>query len=465
MTAAPEPTTQPSARQAAEELASGVAEQRVRVDALAGAPPDEVDLATVLGEIDIAHEEIRVAEEELRAQQGRLDRLLAERSDPRVWRRGLIGTLPVPALVSDAQGTVLEINAAASALLGRRRDQIVDRPLADLVGSAGLARLEAVLREVVSSPGTRQVRLPLAAVNRRNGGSSGNPGSGGADEVDLVVGADDPGDGSPRMLTWVAGDRRLAEDPGTTLRTAQAFAEMCRLPLTSGADPRAVLARAALLVEQAIPTCDGVSITLGPPAEPEVQATDTRFAQEVDGAQLQAGEGPCLLAYETGRTVICDDLGHDERFARLAPLALPLGVMAVLGCPIRSDRYSLGVLNVYARRTDAFDDRDRAVANLLVSAVLAVVLETRDRRELTQLSEQLREALQTRAVIDQAKGILMSRNRLRPEEAFARLVDDSRRSNTKVRDVARQVVERAAQQGADEPGAGAEDGSGVPIAR
>jgi len=456
VTAPPDPTTRASAREAAEGLARGLAEQRLRVDALAGAPADEVDLTTVLGEIDIAHEELRVAEEELRAQQGRLDRLLAERSDPRVWRRGLIGTLPVPALVSDAQGTVLEVNAAAWALLGRRRDEIVDRPLADLVGPAGLARLEAVLREVVSSPGTRPVRLPLAAGTRVRDGNR---------EVDLVVGADDPEDGGPPMVTWVAGDRRLAEDPGTDLRTAQAFAEMCRLPLTSGADPQAVLTRAALLVEQAIPTCDGVSITLGPPGEPEVQATDTRFAQEVDGAQLQAGEGPCLLAYETGRTVVCDDLGHDERFDRLAPLALPLGVMAVLGCPIRSDRHCLGVLNVYARRSDAFDDRDRAVADLLVSAVLAVVQETRDRRELTELSEQLREALRTRAVIDQAKGILMNRDRLGPEEAFARLVDASRRRNTKLRDVARHVVEQAAQQATDEPDAGAAGGSGLPIAR
>ncbi len=425
--------------QTAEELASALAEQRERVDALAVGDAEEPDTATLLGEIDIAHEELRVAEEELRAQQRRLDGLLADRSDPRAWRRGLISTLPVAAIVTDTDGTVLEINAAAWALLGRRRDEIVDRPLSDLVDAPGLDRLEAALVGAATTPGTQQVRLPLTT------------GDGARADVGLVLGADDPGSGAT-LVTWVAGEpRHVAEDPATALRTAEAFAELCRLPLTSGADTRTVLARAAHLVEQAIPTSDGVSITLGPPGEPEVQATDNRFAQAVDGAQLQAGEGPCLSAYETGRTLVCEDLGHDPRWQRLGPVAVPLGVKAVLGCPLRTDRHSLGVLNVYARRSDAFSDRDRAVADLLVSAVLAVVQETRDRQELTQLSEQLREALRSRAVIDQAKGILMSRNRVGPDQAFARLVAASRRSNTKVRDVARLVVDDAARR-ASSPG-------------
>ncbi len=420
-----------SSEQAAEELAAGLAEQRARVDELAGSEPEAVDMATVLGEIDIAHEELRVAEEELRAQQRRLDALLAERSDPRAWRRGLISTLPVPALVSDAEGTVLEVNAAAWALLGRRRDEIVDRSLVELVEAHGAGPLRAALAGVVAGPGTRQVSLPLLTA----GGS--------VTDLTLVVGADD-GTGE-RLVTWVAGDPHgHHDDPGSGLRTAEAFAEMCRLPLTSGSDTRTVLARAAQLVEKALPACDGVSITLGPPGEPEVQATDNVFAQHVDGAQLRAGEGPCLTAYGTGRTVVCEDLVSDGRWPRLAPMALPLGVRSVLGCPLRTDRLSLGVLNVYARRPDAFGERDRAVADLLVQAVLAVVQETRDRNELVQLSEQLREALRSRAVIDQAKGILMSRGRLGPDEAFARLVATSRRDGTKVRDVARAVVEEAA---------------------
>jgi GAF domain-containing protein len=224
---------------------------------------------------------------------------------------------------------------------------------------------------------------------------------------------------------------------------------MCRLPLAGGADIRYVVARAVHLVGKAVPACDGVSITLGPPAGPETQATDNELAQAADGAQLQAAEGPCLTAYAAGSTVVCDDLGRDPRWQRLAPLLAPLGVRAVLGCAIRTDRHVAGVLNLYAGTSHAFSSRDRAVAELLASAVLAVVEETRERQELTQLSEQLREALRSRAVIDQAKGILMSRDGLGPDQAFARLVVASRRSNTKVREVARLVVEDAARRTAD----------------
>lgn len=418
-----------SAEETAEELADGLARQKLRVEALAGeGVEDGSDLTTVLGEIDIAHEELRVAEEELRAQQRRLDDLLAERSDPRAWRRGMIGTLPVPAVVTDSDGTVVELNAAAWSVLGRRRDEILDASLHDLVDPGDHGRLKETLAAVAGGGG-HQVSLRLRG--------QGDPG------LELVAQSDSPGvPGS--MVTWVAGNGdHTGHDRVTGLRTAEAFAEMCRLPLQSGTDTRAVLARAALLVEKAIPTSDGVSITLGPPDAPETQATDNVWAQSIDGAQLQAGEGTCLTAYRTGSVQVCEDLGHDERWPALAALALPLGVRAVLACPIRTDRHSLGVLNIYSREESAFDDRDRQVADLLVSAVLAVVQETRDRHELTELSRQLREALESRAVIDQAKGILMSRHRVDADAAFTQLVSASRRSNVKVRDVARVVIESA----------------------
>ncbi len=431
-----EATQEPSAGQAAAHLATGLAEQRLRMDAMSSDEPGNPGVNTVLGEIDIAHEELRVAEEALRAQQRRLDDLLAERSDVRAWRRGLISTLPVPALITDLTGVVLEVNAVAWALLGRRRDAVVELPLHDLVAPSDHHMLDEALAAVAASPGTWPVELGLL-------GQDGTPAT-----LDLVAGSDRP-DAPGALITWVASNGRqgLPQDREDGLRTAAAFAEMCRLPLQAGADTREVLARAAELVERAIPTSDGVSITLGPPAEPEAQATDNLFAQRVDGAQLQAGEGPCLSAYETGTVMVCDDLGDDERWPRLGELARPLQVASVLGCPIRTDKHSLGVLNIYSHDTGAFDERDRSVADLLVTAVLAVVQETRDRQELVQLSQQLREALNSRAVIDQAKGILMSRGHYGADEAFAELVATSRRGNVKVRDVAQLVVDDASSPG------------------
>lgn len=418
-----------SAEATAEDIATGLADQQERVAALGvGIEPGGIELSSALGEIDVAHEELRVAEEELRAQQRRLDGLLAERSDPHAWRRGLVRSLPVAALITNLSGTVVDGNTEAWQLFGGDRDGMVGQRLHDLVAVDQVERVGAALDRVRSTVRTHGVSLLLPS------GAS----------LDLVVGSD--GTDDPESLaTWVAGAGRpgVVPDPETGLRTAQAFAQLCGLPLKAEDGLQKVLARAALLVEQAIPTSDGVSITLGPPSEPEAQATDSGFAQAVDGAQLQAGEGPCLSAYETGTVTVCEDLGTDPRWERLAALAQPLGVMAVLGCPIRTERHSLGVLNIYARRTDAFDERDRVVADLLVQAVLAVVQETRDRRELTQLSGQLRQALESRAVIEQAKGILMGRDGTTADQAFTELVTASRRQNIKVRDIARLVLDQA----------------------
>ncbi|WP_336922188.1 ANTAR domain-containing protein [Aquipuribacter sp. SD81] len=413
----------------AAELLAGVEEQRRRVQGLTGEGSDTADLGGVLDEIDVAHEELRVAEQELRAQQSRIDELLAERDSPGGWRRALLNGLPVPVLVTDPDGVLVDLNGAARSLVGRRRDEVLERPLTELVAEDDRRLVAGTVERVRGRGATQRVTLRLPDADGRS------------TTVDLVA-ASDPEDGA---VTWVGGRGEANPADRDDVRTAEAFAEMCRLPLQVDNDTRRLLARAALLVEQAMPACDGVSITLGPPEQPQEQATDNAFAQAVDGAQLQAGDGPCLQAYRTGRAQETDDLREDARWPRLAELAADVGVASVLGLPLRTERHSLGVLNVYGRDVDAFGPRDRRVADLLVAAVLAVVQETRDRAELTTLSAQLREALASRAVIEQAKGVLMSRGGCSADEAFAQLVTTSRRSNVKVRDVARLLVEEVSR--------------------
>ncbi|MFC5381613.1 ANTAR domain-containing protein [Aquipuribacter nitratireducens] len=366
---------------------------------------------------------------DLLAQQRQLDGLLATREHPGAWRRSLVQALPVPVVLTDVDGLVLELNGAAWTLVGRRRDELLERPFEELVAEGDAARLREVVRLAREVDAPQQLSLRLKDAEGRE------------TPLDVVASADRAGDGT---LTWVGGHGRTGPDHDDDLRTAEAFTEMCRLPLEVENDARRLLARAALLVERALPACDGVSVTLGAPEAPTAQATDSAFAQAVDGAQLQAGDGPCLRAFRTGRAQDTGNLREDARWPRFAELAAPVGAVSVLGLPLRSDRESLGVLNIYSRDVAAFGDRDRRVADLLVSAVVAVVRATQERAGLVELGDQLREALASRAVIEQAKGVLMGREGLTADQAFARLVALSRRSNVKLRDVARQVVDGTA---------------------
>jgi PAS domain S-box-containing protein len=428
--------------------------RRLQAQTLTTGGPDEVKVEGS-GDADPdrdAEDLLDAAREELRAHWAHVDALLARRVDPAAWRHRLFDALPVPAVLTDPTGLVLHVNAAALALIGRRLDEVVMNPVTELLHPAD----RHVFHQVLSTlgPGRRhRVEVRVDAYGR-----AGQPVPVGVDAIARLDTAadvptrpsrapDDPVTASA-TVTWILNPR-AADDGGDELggplrgfRVAEALAELSHLPLDDD-DPRLVLARAALLVERALPSSDGVSISFGSPADPESQATDNAFAQAVDGIQHHVGQGPCLDAYDTGRVVVCDDLPADPRWPNLARAAAPAGLRTVLAVPIRTPPRTVGVLNLYASRPLAFDAYDRDAAGLLVHGVRAVVQETRDRQELRTVSEQLREALGSRAVIDQAKGILMARSGVDADEAFAQLVAVSRRSNVKLQEVARLLLDDA----------------------
>jgi hypothetical protein len=163
-----------------------------------------------------------------------------------------------------------------------------------------------------------------------------------------------------------------------------------------------------------------------------------RLAMQVDNAQQESGEGPCLHAAADGAAVIhVDDLGSDRRWPRFGPRAVELGVRSALSyrvSPAGGRAGWKGALNLYARRSQAFDARSIALGQVFAAqcaSVLAAAVEV----------EGLRTALATRDVIGQAKGILMERHRMDGDAAFALLKRVSQDRNIKLREVARQVVE------------------------
>jgi GAF domain-containing protein len=158
----------------------------------------------------------------------------------------------------------------------------------------------------------------------------------------------------------------------------------------------------------------------------------------IDTLQYTLDTGPCLQAMR-GSEVFIDapDLEHDPRFEPFGDAAAKGGCRAVLAHRLYVDSETLGSLNLYADRPHAYSDDDRR-ASVILSSLASLAL---NMVRLEVDGDGLREAVQSRDVIGQAKGILMEREDLSAEEAFAELRGSSQVENVKLREIAQRLVD------------------------
>ena len=230
------------------------------------------------------------------------------------------------------------------------------------------------------------------------------------------------------------------------LDPSAAFAELGRINLAEN-DLPGVLNRVADLARRTVPGADEVSVTLVRGRIAETAAYTGHLALTLDRWQYQRGTGPCLAAAAGQATVSVPDLADEERWPDWARQAVAAGARSSLsvGLPIE-ERFD-GALNLYARRDDAFDEAAVQLAETF-AGYAAVALANASLYGVTaQLARQLQTAMASRAVIEQAKGVIMGRRRCSADEAFAILTKISQDTNRKVRDVAATLVTQAASGG------------------
>ena len=206
-------------------------------------------------------------------------------------------------------------------------------------------------------------------------------------------------------------------------------------------DLSVLLQRVCQQATHAVAQADMASVTLigdGQPAT--VAATDER-AVAIDQAQYAAGEGPCLTAATSGGIVrvTVPDI-HDE-WPDFVAAAGRAAVASYLSAPLFIDHEYQGSLNLYGEKPHGFHESDAALLELYTTAAEAALRTVRRYLQAREHAEQLRTALTSRAVIDQAKGIIMAVRRVSADEAFAVLVGQSQRQNVKLRDLAKQMVD------------------------
>jgi len=196
------------------------------------------------------------------------------------------------------------------------------------------------------------------------------------------------------------------------------------------------------IATRAVPGAEGASITTFPQGRPVALASDD-WAQGLDELQFEEHEGPCLDAHRTGNAFRIRDLKAEPRWPSYVPRAVEQGALSIMSLPMAAEGNLIGALNLYSREPEAFDAEAASIGEIvaahagLASQVSAAFFGHRD------LADQMSEAMSSRAVIEQAKGILMAVHRCDAEEAFAHLVRMSQTSNRKLRDVAEETVKTA----------------------
>jgi GAF domain-containing protein len=175
---------------------------------------------------------------------------------------------------------------------------------------------------------------------------------------------------------------------------------------------------------------------------PTTVVSTGELATELDETQYERGHGPCLHAARTGELTEIPDTRADDRWPDYLPRAVERGNLSSLSIPlaIDPDERVTGALNIYARRPDAFDEASRSVATRFAPYAAVATGNLYAYQSARDMADNLQAALESRAVIDQGKGILMERYKLTADQAFQLLARASMTSNRKLRDVADHLV-------------------------
>ncbi|MEY9904617.1 transcriptional regulator with GAF, ATPase, and Fis domain [Catenulispora sp. MAP12-49] len=177
-------------------------------------------------------------------------------------------------------------------------------------------------------------------------------------------------------------------------------------------------------------------------------AASTESARLVELFELQNDAGPCIDCCRSGSPVVNADLAANaQRWPRFAEAARDSGFVAVHALPLRLRETVIGALNLFSAQSRVLTEDDIRAGQALADVATIGILAQRGLHQAELLAAQLQSALNSRIVIEQAKGVLAERRQISVDEAFTLLRDHARQHNVRLSDVARDVAEGAAASG------------------
>ena len=206
------------------------------------------------------------------------------------------------------------------------------------------------------------------------------------------------------------------------------------------------LHQVADLMTVALPQTDHVGITMMVNGRLTTSIFTHPEVPEIDQAQYRTGDGPCIDAYRDGTPHIIVSTREPGRWQAFRDSAERHGVLSTLSLPMITHDGTIGALNLYAESEEAYGRDDETTGLLFASQAAFLLANAQAYWDARTLSENLEQAMQSRASIEQAKGIIMSSMRCTADEAMHVLIRQSQDQNIKVRELAAEIVRNASHR-------------------
>ena len=199
------------------------------------------------------------------------------------------------------------------------------------------------------------------------------------------------------------------------------------------------------IIAAAVPLlrADGVGLMLADGQGTLRWVTATNQAEQAfEQAERDLGEGPCIDAYTGAQVISTADLRSDPRWPRLGPAARTNQIRGVLSAPVVHDGQAVGTCNAYTTSPRAWTEADAGAVRAFAVVLGRLIGSITDARDKAELTAQLQFALNTRVLVEQAKGVLMEREGVDADRALELLRRRARSSERKLTDVARELIAR-----------------------
>ena len=229
-----------------------------------------------------------------------------------------------------------------------------------------------------------------------------------------------------------------------SLDPLRAFAELGRVKLGE-TDFHQLLSRVSELAKQTVPGAAEVSVTLLQDGTATTAAFTGDLALRLDEKQYDAGYGPCLDAAQGGGTLVISDMKTEERWPEYTPRAVEYGALSSVSVSLGEQQAVTGALNVYGDKPQSFPDAAVELVETFAEYASVALANARLYESTAALAAQMEEAMSSRAVIEQAKGLLVGQTGCTPARAFDMLSKASQDSNRKLRDIAQSIVDGASR--------------------
>jgi transcriptional regulator with GAF, ATPase, and Fis domain len=176
----------------------------------------------------------------------------------------------------------------------------------------------------------------------------------------------------------------------------------------------------------------------------QVVAASTEQTRLLELLQLQTDQGPCPECFHTGRPIAVADLSSAaDRWPRFIAAARQVGFASVHALPMRLRTDVIGALNLFGTQPGALDADTIRLGQALADVATIGLLQARAIHQRDTIAEQLQSALNSRVIIEQAKGVIAERRQLDMDQSFTLLRSTARNSNRRLSDLARAIVDRS----------------------